>query len=253
MRCLSNAMKTVSRMIIVALALTFAFVIASAATADGATISITPDTTFTQKDTFVVLTVESDGEFTTASNNGLKGIHMVLGFSPTVVEPDTTGGAYQPIEPGALFPTGDSVTFIWDYFVSTTGELTVDIFFLPDTQTIEGPGELLRFQMNTKNFGQTQVKFLELTLRDNLNRNISHQSNGAFVRVCQFPGDVNADNTVDPVDLSYFVDFLFNSGPPPIPFVAGDINCDGSASDPVDLSAFVDFHYSGGEICTDCL
>lgn len=252
MRRMSNTVKRLQWMLCVLSGLMFALGIASSAAAAGAVISITPDTTYTQKDTFIVLTVETNDQFTTAFNNGLKGIHMVIGFSPSIVEPDTSIGAYQPIEPGALFPPGDSITFIWDYFAGTTGELTVDIFFLPDTQTIEGPGELLRFQLNTKNFGQTQVKFLELTLRDNENRNIPHEAKGAFVRVCQFPGDVNADNEVNPVDLSYLVDFYFNMGPPPIPLNSSDVNCDGEV-DPVDLSAFVDFFFNGGEICSGCL
>jgi len=216
------------------------------------TIEITPDTTYAEPGDTIVMTVSALDSFTSPFNDGLKGIHMVLGFDDAVVVPDTTASAFQPIEPGTLFPAGDSVTFFWNYLSGATSTLTVDIFFLPDTQTIEGPGELLKFQMNAVANGHTQVKFLELTLRDSKNRTIPVIRNGAYVEICIFPGDVNADGEVDPVDLAYLVDYFYAGGPPPVPLASGDVNCDGSV-DPVDLAVMADYFYAGGTMCRICL
>ncbi len=60
-------------------------------------------------------------------------------------------------------------------------------------------------------------------------------------------GDVNGDSVdADPIDLSYFVDFLFGTGPSaPCPEEA-DINGDATPADPIDLSFLVDYLFNGG-------
>ncbi len=65
--------------------------------------------------------------------------------------------------------------------------------------------------------------------------------------------DGDAMDTVDPVDLSYLVDFLFGGGPPPpCPEEANFNGVGNEEADPVDLSAFVDFLFSGGPGPADC-
>lgn len=61
------------------------------------------------------------------------------------------------------------------------------------------------------------------------------------------PGDMNGDWTVDPVDLSYLVDYLFATGDMAVwPIWRGDVNADGALMNPVDLAYLVDFFYAGG-------
>ncbi len=238
--------------VVVIIATLFLAGLVSPIAADNAIIHMAPDTIYGEPGDTIVMTVMAVNPITGLYNNGLKGIHMVIGFDNAVVELDTSATAFQPIEPGSLFPSGDSVTLFWDFLAGDSSSLTVDIFYLPDTQTIEGPGELLRFQFNAVDNGTTQVKFIELTLRDSQNRTIPATPNGAWIEICKFPGDVNSDGTIDPVDLAYFTDFFFSGGAPPSPLVSGDVNCSG-AVDPVDLAVMVDFFFAGGSMCDICL
>jgi hypothetical protein len=54
-------------------------------------------------------------------------------------------------------------------------------------------------------------------------------------------GDANADGIVSLADVVYIANYLFKSGPPPIPLEAGDVNCDGlvSVADAVYLSNYL--------------
>lgn len=249
MRHMFSAMTRISVALLILASLCL---LTASAYADDAIIQFSPDTVFAEPGDTIVMTVSAVNPITGLFNNGLKGIHMVIGFNDAIVVPDTGASAFQPIEPGSLFPPGDSVTFFWDYLAGDSGSLTVDIFYLPDTQTIEGPGELLRFQLNAVGNGTTQVKFTELIIRDSQNRTIPVAPNGAWIEICKFPGDVNGDGEIDPVDIAYFVDFFFTGGAPPAPMVSGDVNCDGVV-DPVDLAVMVDFFYAGGTMCQTCL
>ncbi len=67
------------------------------------------------------------------------------------------------------------------------------------------------------------------------------------MQVWRFIGDWNYDNTVDPIDLAWMVQYFFaNADLPPEPeFRVGDVNCD-HAVDPVDLIYMVDFFFNSG-------
>jgi hypothetical protein len=59
------------------------------------------------------------------------------------------------------------------------------------------------------------------------------------------PGDANGDGLIDPSDVVYLINYLFRSGPSPVPYQAGDANCNGvvDASDAVYL---LNYLYRGG-------
>jgi len=65
-------------------------------------------------------------------------------------------------------------------------------------------------------------------------------------------GDFNNDGIdSDPVDLSYFVDYLFSGGTPPPCSEEADVNGDGDVS-PVDLSYLIDYLFSAGAAPVAC-
>ncbi|MGH8015799.1 MAG: hypothetical protein ACREBV_06375, partial [Candidatus Zixiibacteriota bacterium] len=59
-------------------------------------------------------------------------------------------------------------------------------------------------------------------------------------------GDINSDGTAGNIlDLTFIVDRLFRGGPPPVPFIAGSVNCDPDVNI-LDLSYMVDRIFRGG-------
>ncbi len=66
-------------------------------------------------------------------------------------------------------------------------------------------------------------------------------------------GDLNGDGLdADPIDLAFFVDFLFSGGTTPPCDDEANINGDTTSSDPIDLAALVDFLFSGGTAPVPC-
>ncbi len=66
-------------------------------------------------------------------------------------------------------------------------------------------------------------------------------------------GDMNSDGVnADPIDLSFFVDFLFSGGVGVLCEDEADINGDGTVADPIDLSMLVDFLFAGGLLPEEC-
>ncbi|MFC1475763.1 Ig-like domain-containing protein, partial [Candidatus Zixiibacteriota bacterium] len=59
-------------------------------------------------------------------------------------------------------------------------------------------------------------------------------------------GDCNADNSIDPLDVTILMNYIYRSGPEPTPALAvGDLNCDDSV-DPTDMAIMVNFVYRQG-------
>jgi hypothetical protein len=60
------------------------------------------------------------------------------------------------------------------------------------------------------------------------------------------PGDVNDNNHINVVDITYLVNWLFRDGTPPVPYGSGDLNTDGDINI-IDLTYLVDYLFRGGE------
>ncbi len=68
---------------------------------------------------------------------------------------------------------------------------------------------------------------------------------------CLTPGDANHDGTVDIVDLTDFVAYMFNGGQPPVCFE--EFDNDGTCEDGiVNLTYFIDWMFGGGPAPVDC-
>jgi subtilisin family serine protease len=60
-------------------------------------------------------------------------------------------------------------------------------------------------------------------------------------------GDIDGQgNGTNVADLTFLVDYLFRSGPPPVPLIAGSVNCDADVN-VADLTYLVDFLFRGGD------
>jgi hypothetical protein len=59
-------------------------------------------------------------------------------------------------------------------------------------------------------------------------------------------GDCNVDGSIDPLDVTVLMNYIYRSGPEPEPALAvGDVTCDGSV-DPTDLQTLVDYVFRQG-------
>ncbi len=214
-----------------------------------ADIWIEPDTTYFQRDTFVTVTVMCD-----AAVQDVKGFHFDIDLNDAGIviapAPETSDTS---VLLGSMFVDNDTSTFMWNYLWEDSSRLSVDIFVLTDSQTVSGPGELLVIRVNTIAFGESKLEFGGVTVRDRFNQDIDATTEGAWIKVCQFVGDVNADNRIVIDDLTYLVDYLFRGGPAPTPYAAGDLDCSGDINI-ADVTAMVAYLFQGGTIdCALCL
>ena len=59
-------------------------------------------------------------------------------------------------------------------------------------------------------------------------------------------GDVNLDGSVNILDLTYLVNYIFRGGPPPTVMELADVNGSGGQANIIDLTYFIDFIFRGG-------
>jgi hypothetical protein len=62
---------------------------------------------------------------------------------------------------------------------------------------------------------------------------------------CFVRGDANASGTVEPGDVVYLINYLFQNGPSPNPYASGDCNCDGEVG-PGDVVYLINYLFRGG-------
>ncbi|MEW6411740.1 MAG: dockerin type I domain-containing protein [Candidatus Zixiibacteriota bacterium] len=68
---------------------------------------------------------------------------------------------------------------------------------------------------------------------------------------CEIMGDLNDDKYLDPLDITFFVNWLWKGGPPPPCEDQVDVNGDG-ADDPLDLTHLVNYVWKGGPPPVPC-
>jgi hypothetical protein len=63
-------------------------------------------------------------------------------------------------------------------------------------------------------------------------------------------GDANADGNINSADVAYLINYLFVSGPLPVPLEAGDPNCDGVVNS-ADVAYLINYLFVNGPVPCD--
>jgi hypothetical protein len=204
---------------------------------------ITPDTTYSQRDTSFTLVIHCDGNLT-----GVKGLQLDIDFNGAFIQPDTAN-----LTVGSIWSSSKPL-FNYTYLINTNSRLTLDFAVLGDTFTVNGPGTIAEIPINTVGFGETDVAITSYRLRDNQNQPMPLITANAWVKVCRFVGDLDADNRIDIADLTAMIDYLYiNFNPPVPPMEVADVDCDNHI-DISDITKLIDYLYiSLIPICRKCL
>lgn len=206
------------------------------------TITVVPDTQYSQRDTFVTVQVLADADFVQ-----IKALRLDIDIDPTVVEPDSLF-----VELGPMFPASAESTFFFYLLSPDKSRLTIDIAVLGDGRTKSGPGQLATVRLNTKQFGISEIRIGDYRVRDTLNQPIMINIEHSWVQVCRFVGDLNADDRVDLSDLSAMISYLTIGLPVPSPMAVANVNCQGVV-DISDLSLMIAYMILGTPLCELCL
>ena len=201
---------------------------------------IQPDTVYYQNNAFFRISLRCDENLI-----GAKAFHFQLTLDPAVL--------YAPADSahlGSMFDdiSDDSITVLFSHLGDDSAHLEVDIAYLRDSATIDGPGELLILPITPTGFGITDIQLTEVLIFDRFNQEIPVTiANHGWARICQFVGDIDANNTIDIADLIHLVNYMFQLGPPPIPNVwVADFDCDGSEINIADLVSMVTWMFQEG-------
>jgi hypothetical protein len=227
----------------IAYAVIAVFILSGATMAQTGNITVAPDTTYFQRDTFITVNISADGGLA-----GVKAMRLDIDIDPSVAVVDTALA-----EMGSMFKQSDTVTFYFHYYTPDSARFTVDIAVLSGLETVDGPGLIVTFPLNTVGFGETDIAIGDYRIRDVENNPIYAGVQNGWLKVCQFVGDMNADNRIDIGDLTYLIVFLYLNGPDPNPWASGDVNCDGLV-DIGDLTHLIGYLYIDARpICEVCL
>jgi hypothetical protein len=106
-------------------------------------------------------------------------------------------------------------------------------------------GEVFQVTLPVEDFLITYGLLLDTTVQihnasGEYNDQSSFSVDGTVTIVGHITGDMNDDGAVNIVDLTYFVDYLFRGGPPPLIMETADLNRDGNVNI-ADLTQIVDY------------
>jgi hypothetical protein len=205
-------------------------------------ITLVPDTSYSQRDTFVTITVVAD-----ANLANVKALQLDLDVTAAVIYADTAH-----ISLGSLFVNNADSTFFYRYLSPDKSRLTLDFAVLGDGKMKAGPGTIAIIRYKTVGFGQSDITIAGYKLRDSSNQAMTILVANAWVKVCRFVGDINGDNRIDLADLSWLVSYLTSGAPIPTPMAAANTNCLGIV-DLADLALLVSYLTATYPICKLCL
>ncbi len=160
--------------------------------------------------------------------------------APTALVPVDTGG-YALFE---LMPTFDWTSSTdANPFDTITYKLTVakDALFLTAINYFSLPSSSYTL---TDSLDLAQEYFWRVIAKDNTN--LSSPSSNVVTFWTWTPGDVDHSNSVNILDLTYIVDYIFRGGPGVTPEFIGDLNGDCSSLNIIDLTYIVDLIFRGG-------
>lgn len=208
-----------------------------------------------QRDTFFVVEVKCDSYF-----QDVKAIRLDIDVNPSILSFDTTKTSVIDtiqVKPGDLFNYHDTISFFDRRLSIDSSRLTIDMALLSGTATVDGPGTLAILPITTIGFGESDITIANVFLIDQFGNNLPVQitPTGTHAKICQFVGDLNADNRIDVEDLVYFINWSlrFPFGPAPIPLESADLDCSNEI-DICDVVYMVDFQFrSGPPPCEQCL
>ncbi|MFZ1684551.1 MAG: hypothetical protein WAU88_10535 [Candidatus Zixiibacteriota bacterium] len=215
-----------------------------AVTASGQTgkITLIPDTSYSQRDTFVTISIVADANLT-----NVKALQLDLDVTSAVIFADTAH-----ITMGSLFVNNADSTFFYRYLSPDKSRLTLDFAVIGDGKMKAGPGTIATVRYKTVGFGQSDIAIASYKLRDSSNQAMPLLVENAWVKVCRYVGDINGDNRIDLADLSWLVSYLTTAAPVPTPLASANTNCFGIV-DLADLSLLVAYLTTGYPICKLCL
>jgi hypothetical protein len=202
-----------------------------------------PDSTVVFRDSLFDVFMPVD-----AASANLKAFSVEISFNRGVVRTDSVS-----VTEGPLLATAGLPTFFWVGFSPDSSKLYIDGAILGDGFTASGSGLLATIRFYTIGFGMSDLEFTSIRARNGDNEPLVYNSVDGWVKVCQFVGDVNADNRINISDVVYMINWIFGGGPEPIPdqFV-GDVNCDSTAN-VSDVVYLINYIFSGGPApCGPC-
>lgn len=202
-----------------------------------------PDSTVVFRDSLFDVLMPVD-----AASVNLKAFSVEISFNRNVIRTDSLS-----VTEGYLLPTSSLPTFFWVGFSPDSSKLYIDGAILGDGFTVSGSGTLASIRFYTIGFGESDLEFTSIRARNGDNEPLIYDAVDGCVKVCQFVGDVNADNRITISDVVYMINWIFGGGPEPIPdqFV-GDVNCDATAN-VSDVVYLINYIFAGGPApCGPC-
>jgi hypothetical protein len=182
------------------------------------TIALEPATTLIERDSFFTVTMP-----VSAGSVNLKAFSVAITFNRSLIRTDSIS-----IVEGPLLASAGLPTFFWTSFSPDSATIYIDGAILGDGTVVNGSGILATIRFFTVGFGNTDIAFASMRARDANNNPLSYDALNGWVKICQFVGDVNADNTINVTDVVYLIAWIFSDGPAPIPDpLVGDVDCSG--------------------------
>jgi len=138
-------------------------------------------------------------------------------------------------------PPGDDITYT--FYLGPTSSF-------PGSETISVTTDASQTEIDATDLVTCEQQYWSVVAVNNYE--MSTWSTSVFSVLFIYRGDLDcsgdAGSPIDISDLTYFVDYLFGGGPPPVIYDAGDLNCSAevAVADISDLTFLVDYLFGGG-------